>query len=498
MTSNVYCVVCGNLVTRWVKSKNQWWKWCSNKCMSIDPDIVFKKQQTNLVKFGGHPMHCLTTINKLKITNLTKFGVENPFANSVVKNKIQQTNLQKYGTKNPSNNKNVIDKIKKKAIDRYKNQKSEILEKRLKTNMERYGVYTNKLIHISTDTNEKMNDIEWLKIEHINNKKPIEQIAEELNISPTPLFRRFAENGIPINRYSESRVQKDIIDFIKSISTEEIIVGERTICYPKEIDIYLPNKKLAIEVDGIYWHCESLGKDSQYHLTKTKQCEEKGIHLLHIYDVEWNSKKEIIKSKICHLLGFSKKIFARKTSIKQVSYKDAKNFLDCTHIQGYCSFKENFGLYLNQELVALATFSKTRFSKKYEWELVRYSSKLHTTVVGGIQKLLKHFTKEFRPVSLVSYADRRWTCSLKNVYNTIGFKKISESKPNYKYFKKNKSKMCLYSRNAYQKHLLSTKLDYFDAEQSEYQNMLNNGYERIWDCGNLVFVITQYNEYTSR
>ena len=55
------------------------------------------------------------------------------------------------------------------------------------------------------------------------------------------------------------------------------------------------------------------------------------------------------------------------------------------------------------------TFGKTRFSKKYEWELLRFCSKLNYHVVGAAGKLLSYFEKTYQPKSLVSYADRRWS-----------------------------------------------------------------------------------------
>ena len=39
----------------------------------------------------------------------------------------------------------------------------------------------------------------------------------------------------------------------------------------------------------------------------------------------------------------------------------------------------------------------------------------------------------------------------------------------------------------YQKHSLEKKLQTFDANLSEWDNMQLNNFDRIWDCGNLKY-----------
>ena len=135
------------------------------------------------------------------------------------------------------------------------------------------------------------------------------------------------------------------------------------------------------------------------------------------------------------------------------------------------------------------TFSKPRFSKKYEWELVRFCNKCGYHIPGGASKLLKHFERTYHPRSIVSYADRRWSMkSESTLYNRLGFSLVSESSPNYWYVKGSE----LFSRIQFQKHKLKAKLDKFDESKSEWHNMQDNGYDRIFDCGNLVFV-KEYN-----
>lgn len=71
----------------------------------------------------------------------------------------------------------------------------------------------------------------------------------------------------------------------------------RSILNGKELDIFIPSKNLAIEFNGNKFHTEWFGgKTRQYHLQKTKMCNEKGIRLIHIFEDElYFSKKNSIK-----------------------------------------------------------------------------------------------------------------------------------------------------------------------------------------------------------
>ena len=121
--------------------------------------------------------------------------------------------------------------------------------------------------------------------------------------------------------------------------------------------------------------------------------------------------------------------------------------------------------------------------KKDEIELIRSCSKIGYCIVGGFDKLIQYFIKKYEPEKLVSYVDRRY-------FNGNGYKKwnlIHETKPNYWYWKKNNSNLYLESRMKYQKHKLKDLLENFDESLTEAENMANNGYLRIYDCGNLKF-----------
>lgn len=283
-------------------------------------------------------------------------------------------------------------------------------------------------------------------------------------------------------KYSKSHGEDELLDFIKTLTNCDVKNNARILDL-KEIDVYVEDLKLGFEFNGLYWHSEEMGKDKNYHLNKTNLAKEKDITLFHIFEHHWKFKNEIIKDLIRKKFNkVSNKIPARKCTLVELSTKEAREFIDKNHIQGYSSCNKKLGLVYNNELVSVMTFGKSRFNKNYEFELVRFCNKLDTSVIGGASKLLKEFERNNKGI-LVSYCDL--TLFDGSLYNSLGFKLSHQSEPNYFYFLP--SCLTVFNRQQFQKHKLKDKLNIFDEDKSEYQNMVENGYMRYWDCGNKVY-----------
>jgi len=251
-----------------------------------------------------------------------------------------------------------------------------------------------------------------------------------------------------------------------------------------EVDLYIPSHSLAIEVNGVYWHQERNDRyGSSYHISKTNICKRHDVTLLHFYDFEIDNKFDIIKSMISSRLGLNKRIYARNTIVRLVDKTDKRKFINKTHLQGNDSAQHAIGLYYNEELVSLATFGNRNITGNTEHELLRFSSKLNYTIVGGFTKLLSSYIKMFNPPEIKTYASIRYSNG--NLYNNV-FDFIRQSKPSYWYFHKTDTSK-LYHRSNFMKRVLKSKLEDYDSELSERENMANNGYGRIWDCGTMVY-----------
>lgn len=282
-----------------------------------------------------------------------------------------------------------------------------------------------------------------------------------------------------------SNMELEVLEYVKSLEVKTIHSHRKLLGNNRELDIVIPDNKLAIEFNGLYWHSELAGKHRLYHKDKTNDCSEKGYDLIHIFEHQWLDQQPIVKDIISKRLGkVSNKIYARKCELKEVETKEATKFLEDNHLQGYAGASIKLGLYYEEELVSIMTFGKARFNKNVEWELVRFANKLDTSVIGGASKLLKHFKKENQG-SLISYCDLSVFSG--KLYEELGFTLSHISEPNYWYF--HIRDMVVYSRVKFQKHKLEKELEDFDDKLSEWENMKNNGYNRYFDCGNAVYIL---------
>lgn len=265
----------------------------------------------------------------------------------------------------------------------------------------------------------------------------------------------------------------------------EYETSNRNIISPYEIDIFIPKLNIGLEIDGNYWH-SSAHKDKNYHLFKTELAHKlNNTRIVHIFEDEWLNKPQIVKSRLKSILNKTPyKIYARKCEVREISTQVKTKFLDKYHIQGQCPSTINLGLFYKDRLVALMTFGKRRFDKKDGYELIRYCTVSNFSIVGGAGKLLKYFEREYTPSAVISYADRRWSTG--NLYRQLGFTEIRRTTPNYYYVHPNTG-FVRESRIKYQKHKLNKLLAIFDENKSEFENMRDNGYYKIWDCGNYVF-----------
>lgn len=481
-------------------------------CNLCTEDGIKKKQKTWNEKYGAdHPMKNGRCKEKANKTRREKNDGEY-FSNETLQ-RIKETCLSRYGVDNVSKAQIVKDKISEKLINRPFDEKEKtkqkvketcakryggignavdvLLEKYKKTCIEKYG--ENYAEKIKEPYVQEHNEEIKLKYEQTNEGVVLNFTKDDFSckcakcnsefvITKNLLCARMNANEAvcikcnPIYT-NTSNAEHKIAAFIKTFYNDEIVLNDRTILDGNELDIFLPKKKIAIEYDGVFWHNE-LHKPNDYHLSKTELCESKGIQLIHIFEDEWLFKNEIVKSRIRSILGENTRIMARKCVCRTIGYKESELFLNANHIQGNCSSKFHYGLFYDDELVAVMTFGKSRFGNNFE--LLRFANKLNLNVIGGASKLFKHFLTDHPEIqSIISYADRRW--SIGDLYEKLGFEKKSKTPPAYWYVVNAKR----HNRMKYQKHKLVA--EGFDKNKSEHEIMLERKIFRIYDCGNILY-----------
>lgn len=334
-------------------------------------------------------------------------------------------------------------------------------------------------------------------MEELYETKSIYEIGNELGVSPSFVNVWLNKHGIEpksSNSYPRKRIVvssecQEVIDFIVSQYSGEVIVNDRSLLGDgREIDILIPEKKLAIEYNGVWSHLyrpwelkESLIKGANYHRSKALKCRERGFKLFMIWSDDWKIKNDIIKSMIMTKMGIiSEKVYARKCTVREIERNDGKIFLEHNHLQGKDSAIFYIGLFDGDDLVSVMSFGRSRYNKKYDWELSRFSVRKNLSVIGGFSKLLSYFMKR-NAGSIISYAD--FDHSHGEVYLKNGFTKIAENKASYWYVKKNSEIM--EHRFKYRKDKISNDGD----NRTEWEIMQSMGYNKIFDCGTIAFAI---------
>ena len=305
-------------------------------------------------------------------------------------------------------------------------------------------------------------------------------------------IRAYEENLKFFKNNFTSSGHKEIIEFLFDLGLS-YEVNNKSLLKGIELDILIHDKKIAIEYNGLLYHSELFGKKLRnYHLNKTNKTNECGYSLIHIFEDDWILKKDIIKSKLKHLLGLnnSTTIHARKCIIKKITPSLKNVFLNNNHIQGEDLSEIYLGAYNNEEIVAVMTFDFNRYmsaAKKSiigEYELKRFATKIDYRIPGIASKMLKYFVKNFNPTKIISFADKTTTINTDNLYTKIGFVYKETIGPDYKYFNTKISRNRRLHKFGFGKNSIKKKFpEVYDSNKTEWEMMQELGYDRIWDCG---------------
>ena len=293
-------------------------------------------------------------------------------------------------------------------------------------------------------------------------------------------------NGCPHCASNVSKKERELSKYISEIlpDREDIVTNSRSIIAPKELDIYVPSRRIAIEFNGLYWHSEEAGKDRHYHCDKWESCKEKGIQLITVWEDQWRDNPEVVKSMLRHKLGASTdgRFYARNTTVKEVPLNQVRSFCEAHHIQGFTQGSVYLGAYNHDdELIAVSVWRKNG-DRLY---LDRYCTS--ATVVGGMGKLLKagkRWAQERGCTHIVTFSDHE--VSDGGLYQTLGFTLDKELKPDYRYVV-----------DGNRVHKFNYRLKKFRNDPNlEYQEGLSerelallNGIPRVWDCGKTRWVM---------
>jgi protein-arginine kinase activator protein McsA len=297
-----------------------------------------------------------------------------------------------------------------------------------------------------------------------------------------------AGQGCPKCGNTFSKGELEITEWLTSLGFHVVQRIRSILSSGKELDIYIPDFKLAIEYNGLYWHSSRSSDDKEFiknrHIIKTNECCSLGIRLIQLWDSEWNTKKDICKEIILFALGrISRKIYARNCTVKYLSATEASAFLNQNHIQGGCKSTVRLGLFQKDELVGIQCYQAPNQGGQSgsSWLLIRTAFLKETQVIGGISKLFKFFIAEINPEKVVDYTDRRLFTASGHYH--LEFTQECITPPGSSLT----NGVELFSRRHY-RHVGKRHFKYkmpWDDSLTDTENLANNGWYWVWDCGKI-------------
>ena len=496
------CKVCGKPfeITEFYQIDRQT---CSNECRyKLSPRTFSTNSAEHLAK--------------TRKTMLDRYGYANAMQIPEVKERVRQACMTKYGVSSFTKTPQFIEASIKTNRERYGTdwymQTDKYKNSVIQTCLSRYGV-TNPSMSASAIADkmtcpEKLDELMQFRAnpktyieDHFEVTPTLRQLADRCGIkeSSVSYILRACNLSYMVNA-DYSRMEDEVFEFlVPYLGVSNIVRNTFQVIKPYELDIYIPGLNFAIECDPTWTHNSSQGiyKESpispRYHRMKTDLCEAKGIRLFHLFGYDWENHKDTCKSMLLNAIGKTPtRYYARKLCLKTVSDSDAYAFLESNHRQGGVHCKVNLGLYSEDTLLSLMTFSKMRHTigtgKDMTvgcWELVRFCNLNYTNVVGGASRLLKYFIKNYAPVEIRSFSDRAHTSG--GLYPKLGFTKVRQSKPGYMWvsLKTNKA----YARFNAQKRNIKKFLndDTVDLSKTEVQIMTEHGYVQVFDSGTITW-----------
>lgn len=419
-------------------------------------------------------------MKRREATNLIKYGNKVPMKTDIVKNNLKKSMMDKYGVENIS------------SLDGMKKLKSDKMKKTLHDKMNILWHET-EYFSVKKDAYELLFDAEAMVnfVHNEMNKDKVSylELAEALGFSYRTVAVHYGEflknTGIIKLVGGSSYMEDELLDVIKENYSGEIVRHNRTILENYEMDIYLPELKLAFEFNGTFWHStEKKGK--MFHEEKVRRAHNKGIDIMLVWEDEWANKKDIIVSMIKYKLGVTDKTyFARKLTTKEITSHEAIEFYEINHIQGGRGITgTSYGLFDSDNLISVMTFNKTWRSKEY-YELTRFATKLNTNVVGGASKLFSKFSKKHIGETVISYANGNFAKGSNSVYRKLGFEYEKRTEPMYYWVNDKNDRLSRYQTQP--KKLLNKYPDDFrstNKNETEREFMERKGYYQIYTPGN--------------
>lgn len=221
-----------------------------------------------------------------------------------------------------------------------------------------------------------------------------------------------------------SDAEKDLAEYIKNLGFN-IVTNSKLTGNSQTYDIYVPERKIAIEYNGLYWHSERNGRGKDYHFDKLADCAKLGIRLIYIWDDLYTNHPRLVERYLRKELGVDKlKINFNECTIQYIDTDTATEFLEENSMLGYRTALSHLGIYCNGNIEGLLSFN---MYNNGVCEIVQYSD-IHY-IIGGLSGALKYILSKNNINTFYAASDN--TISNGKEFKDSGFEFIEALEPDY-------------------------------------------------------------------
>lgn len=383
------------------------------------------------------------------------YGVNNVFELQETKDKIKEMNLVKYGEEHYQ------------RTQRYKNFRH---NKPAIVNLEKYrkSRYLNTYKDFSRFANIVLPNFSELEYHGGGYKNIYNWKCVKCNCN----FDHWYHNGMvpscPVCNKG-TKIESYLSDFLSNRLGLSIQTRCRSILKDnKELDIYVKDIKIAIEINGNYWHSEMNGITKDYHLNKTNECLSQDIRLVHIFEDEFTYKRNVVLAKLIDIFYKNRyKIDMDKCEVREINDKKfEEKFINKYCLEDWFSSNLCLGVFYKNRVIGMISFVKRDGGG---WEISRVGVIRNFSFKDVYQKILNYFEENYEWKFLVMFLDLRWE-DPKDYFRT-NFLISHQEDPRY------------WLINDYHGKRL-----YAESFVESWEELNYLGFDRIWDVGNFVMI----------
>ena len=417
--------------------------YCCHQCSVSNPATILKRENTLMENYGHKSaLGCESIREKQKKTMIERYGVEHILQNDKFKNQVVTKNTEKSVLEK----KDIRARKTSTIIARYGSKNmwevQQITDKRKLTCLKKFGVEFALQSHLVKEKSKLSKTATFVASlpSKFTNVMPMFTASEFTGVATSYLWKCLDCSTVFKDHIDDgskpvcptcfpkfgSVGETEVVTFVTSLGVD-IEIHNHEILRPKELDILVQSKHVAIEYCGLYWHSEKK-VSSDYHLKKFQDCRSKGIQLITIFEDEWLFKKDICKDILTKILGKDSHELNDDSPvvIRLISTKLYRDYLSATHIHGYTPAAIRLGAFRDDKLIAVMGFSKVKNSST-DYQLVSHCEEGNSVTVST--KLMHYFESNYSPTSIIGCCDLRWDNG--NMYLLLGFKEHSTSPPAY-------------------------------------------------------------------